>query len=357
MAPAADVALWVTRDAVEEAQNLFSTQLLVTMGVEVDPGLRFGPRILLFLWPIVLSCGHGLQFYIRAGVEQRRCFYDSAPPGTKILGEYTVAAGQGAMPIDIDVRNAENTARLFYRQNIGHGKFAFVLPADEKSQLRVEHAEILRKQVLEQKQKSASARRLLEVADSVEKVPANDFIDGNDWDADKYQGLDDARMNVEMHAVEDELKRAHDPGHPKHRGLIGHDPFDDELMEDHDVADVFAERRFMICLTARGDPETQQRRVRLIVRKGNSAQDLHRLAKTEHMSNLEVSLRNISNELLDLLRQLERAHQMEEGLRAINQNTNKFVVAYAGLSLFVMVIFGMLQARYVKVYFKQKKLA
>lgn len=329
---------------------------------EEPKGFSRGLRRLLLLWPLVFCCAHSLQFYIRAGVEQRRCFYDSAPPGTKVLGEYTVAAGQGTMQIDIDIRNVENTARFFYRQNIGHGKFAFVVPADEKEKLRVEHAEIMRKTFSKLNQKMAAARggssrRLLEVSDSAEKARADDSIDESEWDADEYQGLDDARLNKEIRAAEDEIQQAHDAGHPKHRGLNGHGAFDDELMEDHDVAGVFAERRFTICLTARGSEDAQQRRVRLIVRKGNSAQDLHRLAKTEHMSNLEVSLRSISNELLDLLKQLERAHQMEEGLRAINQNTNKSVVTYAGISLFVMVVFGVLQARYTKVYFKQKKIA
>lgn len=320
-------------------------------------------RRLIFFAPLFFCGAQGLQFYMRPGANQRRCFYDSAPPGTKILGEYTVAAGRGAMPIDIDVRNSENTARFFYRQNIGHGKFAFVLPADGKAGLRVEHAEILRKKLDVQNQEADAGgsgggrRRLLESSNSAEKTRMDDANAASDWDMDVYKGLDDARLNKEMRSAMDEMQQAHDADHPKHGGLNGHDAFDDELMEDHDVAGVFAERKFTVCLTARGGAGTQQRRVRLILRKGNSAQDLHRLAKREHMSILEVSLRSISNELLDLLKQLERAHQMEEALRAINQNTNRSVVTYAAISLAVLVVFGVLQARYTKVFFKQKKIA
>lgn len=312
-------------------------------------------RVLLFTFPVLLSCTQALQFYLRTGHEQRRCFYDSAPPGTKVLGEYTVAAGQGAMPVDIDVRNSENTARFFFRKNIGHGKFAFVLPAEDGSLPKVEHADIMRK-AREEPAAPKGRRRLL--MDSSEHMHADDFDDvGYEWDMGEYEGIDEARLSAEERAARDQLQHAHDASHLGHEGLNGHDAFDDALMDDHDIDEVFTERRFMVCVSAREGTGTQQRRVRLIVRKGESAQDLHRLAKKEHMTSLELSLRSISNELHDLLRQLERAHQMEEALRSINQKTNKSVVTYATLSLIVMVVFGIMQARYTKVYYKQKKIA
>jgi hypothetical protein len=302
---------------------------------------------------------HALQFYLRAGSDQRRCFHDSAPPGTKVMGEYTVAAGHGAMPIDIDVRSSDNAARFFYRQNIGHGKFAFVLPAESGAIPNVEHAEMRRKvhpPGAEGAGRGARGRRLLE--DSAEQKHGDDFDDIDDWDLDGYDGIDNARLAGAEQAAADGLQRAHDAKHSRHgRDRVGHDAYDDALMEEHDVEQVFEERRFIICVEARGGAGTQQRRVRLVLRKGESAQDLHRLAKKEHMTSLEVSLRSISSELHDLLRQLERAHQMEEALRAINQKTNRSVVTYASVSIAAMIAVGLLQARYTKLYFKRKKIA
>jgi emp24/gp25L/p24 family/GOLD len=312
-------------------------------------------RALSLLLSSLACCSQALQFYLRAGHAQRRCFYDSAPPGTKILGEYTVAAGHGAMPIDIDVRNSDNIARYFYRQNIGHGKFAFVIPAEIGSVPDVEHAELKRKARQKREKSSGGRRRLL--MDSAEDMHADDF-DDDAWDMADYDGLDENKLEEAARAAGDRLQRDHDSNHPSHGDrLVGHDAFDDALMDDHDVDEVFAERRFVICVEARGGAGTQQRRVRLVMRKGESAQDLHRLAKKEHMTALELSLRSISSELRDLLRQLERAHQMEEALRAINQKTNKSVVTYSSISLILMFVFGFLQARYTKVYFKRKKIA
>lgn len=308
-----------------------------------------------------LPPAQALQFYLRSGAnENRRCFYDSAPRGSKVLGEYTVAAGHGEMPIDIDVRNAENTERYFFQQNIRHGKFAFVIPLNAKDVPVVEHAEMHEKKHPHGHSDGGHAhhrRRLL--VDSPRGVHRDhdDDDDDDDWDMDEYEGIDEEKLEEATKRAADGLQAEHDAHYSRNSPHQGHGATDDSPMEEREIEETFAERKFTICLHARGGAGVQQRRVRLVLHKGESAKDMHRLAKKHHMTSLEASLRGISSELHDLLRELERAHQMEEGLRAINQKTNRAVVNYATISIVAMAIIGLAQAQYTKGYLKTKKIS
>lgn len=336
--------------------------------------------LLVLSLPLLSS---GLQFYLRAGSTQRRCFYDSAPPGTRILGEYTVAAGAGAaMPVSLEVALGDkDRRRLFFKDNIGHGKFAFVIPADATTAPHVEDAEFKYRKRANAGGGGAGARKLLAVEDAHGyhrhdyggheehhdtrhdgHGEYHDDQDDHDWDMEAYEGLHEdelrreeaeaGRLLGERHATHVKL-HAHDAqGH-----VLDHDAYDDELMEDEDVNEVFEERWFTICVAARDGPGTSTRRVRLVIKKGESAQDLHQLAKKEHMSVLEMSLRSMAAELHDLSKQLERAHRMEDALRSINQRTNTSVITFSSISIIAVLVIAGLQARYTKVYFKQKKIA
>ncbi len=93
---------------------------------------------------ILPSVAVGLQFYLQEG--ETRCFGDNIAPNTKVLGEYTVAAGQGHMPVDIVVRDlANNNNTLFERANIDHGKFAFITPFGKRAP-KMHTAELHRKE-------------------------------------------------------------------------------------------------------------------------------------------------------------------------------------------------------------------
>lgn len=318
------------------------------------------------------------------------------------------------MPVDIVVRMEGDKRVLYDRQNVDHGKFAFVLPFDEKQLPHVRQAELHRKLVermhhsfRKEKEgtqphaatdhKSAhSRRRLLSVDDKVPPPPpppkgaeggsgvhpdagAADlhkedsahfrhrhhyYRDGHehhphdeeddeyddydyedeldDFEMDNYDGIDDEELDEELERNVQQEERLH--------GRF--DDASDSEKEDR----LFDQRKFEICVISAGERTGLKRRVRLIINKGDTAHDYTRLAKREHMTQLEVSLRQVSEELHELMHELDQARMMEDVLRVRNEGTNKRVVILSVTSLFFLFSVGAYQAFYTKRFFKRKKI-
>eukprot|EP00177_Eucheuma_denticulatum_P000711 GFKZ01001281.1.p1 GENE.GFKZ01001281.1~~GFKZ01001281.1.p1 ORF type:complete len:383 (+),score=73.65 GFKZ01001281.1:260-1408(+) len=363
-------------------------------------------------WP---SATLAFQFYLQAG--ERRCFTESAPPNTKVLAEYTVSTGRGKMPVDIVVRMERNQRVLYERQNVDHGKFAFIVPFDDHEMPHVKQAELHRK-LLERMRHSMrkpkegtqpnaatdhksvhSRRRLLGVDDKVPPPPppppksagsapdvhpkapaAGDmhkedsahyrhrhhyYRDGHehhphdddddeeyddydyedeldDFEMDDYEGIDDQELDEELERKAQKEERLH--------GRF--DDASDSEKEDR----LFDQRKFEICVISAGDRTGHKRRVRIVINKGDTAHDYTRLAKKEHMTQLEVSLRQVSEELHELMHELDQARSMEDILRVRNEGTNKRVVILSITSLFFLFSVGAYQAFYTKRFFKRKKI-
>jgi hypothetical protein len=341
---------------------------------------------------LLAGCADALQFYLGAG--HKRCFYDAVPPGTKVMGEYTVAAGRGLMNVDLDVLSEDGRVAYFLRKNIGHGKFAFIVPFDQRAAPHVKHAENPRKHMLQAAAENITkpysavldhtgrsrwrlpADRNLRPGElSDEHIDAEDEHaglrnDDNNWDMDDY-GISDEDLDEESRIASDAYAsdRNHDPDmYPRPM----HDRFGDIVMSQRDVDEAFAEQRFVMCVADEknsGGPAIApadgsagastlgaQRRVRLVVNMGDAAHDLNRLARREHMTSLEASLVQISGELKELLRQLEHAQKMEDALRALNFATGQRVMTYASISTSVIFIVAVASSQYTSGYFKRKKL-
>lgn len=97
----------------------------------------------LLLLQQFLHFTYGLQFYLEQG--QTICFSENIAPNAKVLGEYTVAAGNGHMPVNIVVRDTPENTTLLERNNIAHGKFAFVMPFGKQAP-KVHTAELHRRE-------------------------------------------------------------------------------------------------------------------------------------------------------------------------------------------------------------------
>jgi emp24/gp25L/p24 family/GOLD len=185
--------------------------------------------------------------------------------------------------------------------------------------------------------------------------------DRGEWDLDKYGGIDEEALEAEARRVAASMG-VHTPDRRSsgNDGLnVGseYDELGNHVTPDSEIRKTFDVRRFQICVVSDGPHEPGlRRRIRLVVRKGSAAHDYHRLAKTEHMSTLEVSLGQISSELHDLLAQLELAHRMEEALRSMHFRTNRTVVMYAVASILAVLAIGIVQARYTRGILKTKKL-
>lgn len=371
-----------------------------------------GLALALALLPAVAV---GLQFYLSEG--ETRCFGESVAPSTKVLGEYTVAAGQGHMPVDIVVRDLVNgNQTLFARTNINHGKYAFVTPVG-KGAPKVHVAEMHRKSEHAHREDEGGHRRMHE------PVPEHDHAHG-------HGGEHGHEMHDhDEHHLEHEHEHEHD--HHSHHGdhdeddhdthereqhhermaereylrhvernkldeldhMDAHDGKHDDMRDEWDVADydgldedalekeweagegsrkaeaaaepaagdepdrAFEARMFEICVASTTNSHAAlRRRVRLVLRTGRAAHDYTRLAKSEHMSSLQLTLQVVHDELKELHAELDRARQMEGALRMLNESTNARVVRFAVLSLFVLAVVGAAQATYTRRFFKHKKL-
>lgn len=362
-------------------------------------------RLLLLCALLVIShCATltaGLHFYLDAG--KRRCFSDSASPNTKVLIEYTVSTGAGIMPVDLTVSLAEGNKHLLSKDNVEHGKVAFVVPfpdGDLASE-HVHHAEAHHRhhdhhqqhhhahahgdhEQNEQKHARHGQRRLLSVDDHKHDPDHEHFHDTHDNEHDHHHGIehpnDHHLYDEEMDDLDDmdwddydgvhdeDMERELDASFKDHQKRFpgGNRPFSqaagppqhvlDEATEEEEV---FSVRKFELCVSnaaERNREEAKRRRVRLVIRKGDTALDYTRLAKTHHMSHLETSLKKISNELMQLMAELDHTQHMEHILYKLNEGTNRQIVILGIVSLVVMASVAAYQATYTKQYFKRKKI-
>lgn len=180
-----------------------------------------------------------------------------------------------------------------------------------------------------------------------------DDLDDMDWD--DYDGIHDEEMEKELDASFKERQKRF-PGNPPYAQPAGPPQ---HVLDDATEEEVFSVRKFELCVSNAAEhnrEEAKRRRVRLVIRKGDTALDYTRLAKTHHMSHLETSLKRISNELMQLMAELDHTQQMEHVLYKLNQGTNRQIVILGIVSLVVMASVAAYQATYTKQYFKRKKI-
>lgn len=333
------------------------------------------------------------QFYLQAG--ERRCFTEQASPNSKVLGEYTVSTGKGTMPVDIVVRMDGQNQALYERHNVDHGKFAFVVPYADGDVPKVKQAEMHRK--ITEKMQHVVHDRMRRHAEGIHAQAHADSAFAHGGHRRKLLAVDEHDVHHDDHAHHDDHDHHdyhdhhddHDHHHDDDDDYDYEDDLDDFDQEDYDgihdeeldeeverqaeleekthkrfedASDdekeerVFDMKKFEICVENKGDKTGHRRRVRLVIHKGDTAHDYTRLAKKEHLTLLEVSLRQVSGELHELMHELDQARGMEDVLRELNESTNKRVVVLAIMSLFSLFAVGGYQAFYTKRFFKQKKI-
>lgn len=303
------------------------------------------------------------------------------------------------MPVDITVTVDDAKHTLFERRNVDHGKFAFVVPLDEGTIDKVLHAEMRRKSDHEHTnhvhhahidtiQDTHHRRRLLSIDDDKKHseehgANANHHTAHDVNHPEPPHDLHDTHPDNHMHDHEHSHQH-HDDDHysydddMSHFDMEDYDGIDDgeldqeiarnerQYEKNHDALDtqsdsekehqLFDLKKFEICLSNNGDSQGRKRRVRLVINKGRAAHDYTKLAKKEHMTHLEVSLRQVSGELSELLVELDQAKQMEDVLRKLNEATNRRVVMLSVLALMSLFAAGGYQAFYTKRFFKRKKI-
>lgn len=362
----------------------------------------------LLLTLILVHTTSGFQFYLQAG--ERRCFTENVAPGTKVLGEYTVSTGKGNMEVDITVKAPGEQRNLYFQKNIGHGKFAFVVPFDNSlltGSWKILAAEFARRRLQKkvgdvpqnppskEKADSQQMNHQRKLLSSGYKAPGHErqFDEHGrakppaDHESHEEHGVHIHEYHDDHHDSRGHAGRSSNSDEHHHHEDEFDDDFDDFDMDDYDgihdeeldeelehenaihmqkhgsddadpskKADLYEDRKIEVCVSSHGSVDAQRRRVRLVVHKGETAHDYTRLAKREHMTQLEVSLRRVSEELLELNRELENARLREDGLRKVNESTNGRVVMLAVVSLLSLAGVGSYQAFYTKRFLKRKKI-
>jgi len=89
---------------------------------------------------------------------------------------------------------------------------------------------------------------------------------------------------------------------------------------------------------------------------GESAVDYEELAKQEHFSALEVSIRRLSDRLRDIRAEQNYQRNREAVFRNTSESTNSRVVWWSVVQTLILVATGMWQISHLKNFFKTKKL-
>jgi len=89
---------------------------------------------------------------------------------------------------------------------------------------------------------------------------------------------------------------------------------------------------------------------------GESAVDYEELAKQEHFSALEVSIRRLSDRLRDIRAEQNFQRNREAVFRNTSESTNSRVVWWSVVQTLILVATGMWQISHLKHFFKTKKL-
>jgi len=143
---------------------------------------------------------------------------------------------------------------------------------------------------------------------------------------------------------------------------VDHHPDDDDYdYDDYSDAETWGTHKYEFCFVARSPANPQdshhlRRRVSLKLLSGESARDYTELAKEEHLSRLELTLRQMGDELQELLTELDVVKNREAQLRDLNERTHSTVVSYSIASCGFMIAVGMYQAYYLRNFFRKKKL-
>ena len=89
---------------------------------------------------------------------------------------------------------------------------------------------------------------------------------------------------------------------------------------------------------------------------GESTIDYTALAKKEHLSDVEVRVRKLSDRIASVMNELHYQRQREEDFRNTSESTNTRVMWWSILQTTVMLVSAGWQVRHLKDFFESKKL-
>jgi hypothetical protein len=90
---------------------------------------------------------------------------------------------------------------------------------------------------------------------------------------------------------------------------------------------------------------------------GENAQDYSEIAKTEHLSAIEVEVRKLNDKIRGIRAEQDYQRAREERFRDTSESTNARVMWWSICQTVVLLIAGVYQLVNLKGFFKSKKLA
>ena len=86
------------------------------------------------------------------------------------------------------------------------------------------------------------------------------------------------------------------------------------------------------------------------------AKDYSRMAKQEHLSELEQELKKLEDEVSQIMEEMVYMRKREEAMRNTNESTNARVLWFSVFSVCVLLSTASWQVYHLKQYFHKKKL-
>jgi hypothetical protein len=89
---------------------------------------------------------------------------------------------------------------------------------------------------------------------------------------------------------------------------------------------------------------------------GSKAQDYDKIAKVEHLNKVDVKIRQVSDQIAEIRAEQKYLREVEGAWRALSENVHASVIWWSVGQLIILLASGIFQMRYLKNFFKTKKL-
>eukprot|EP01132_Coremiostelium_polycephalum_P002721 gene2721-3378_t len=97
-------------------------------------------------------------------------------------------------------------------------------------------------------------------------------------------------------------------------------------------------------------------RLYLEIDSGAGANDYEEIAKTEHLTNIEITLRRLNDRVNQIRKEQSYQRNREVVFRNTSESTNSRVMWWSLLQVVVLVLSGVWQMKHLRSFFKAKKL-
>ncbi len=89
---------------------------------------------------------------------------------------------------------------------------------------------------------------------------------------------------------------------------------------------------------------------------GSKAHDYDKIAKLEHLNKVDVKIRQLQDQVAEVRAEQKYLRELEHAWRILSESVHSSVVWWSVGQMLILVVSGIFQMRYLKNFFKTKKL-